>query len=348
MVDPGFAKSQYIPFDKLTDLKFDSVISADESIGPAADSDNSQSGFLLNYVQGKVTYLDSKKAQYTLNNSSSEKAIIDFDYVIYAAGRDRSYPITTDAHSLDSFLGEMDEVRSRIAAKDTVTVIGAGAVGVELAGDIKFKFPQKTVNLIHPHALFPPESLLEEFKKQACQSLQRAKVNVFTNTRVDKELESGDLICTDGRTIKSDVNFWCTKHRNNTAFLANNIKKSFVTEKDNVTVNEYLQLYNPQTHESVDNFFCLGDLIDKPIIKSAGWALYCGRLVANNVAHQIVENKFVETFVDLDTIPRGMVLIAGNEEIVSELSGEVELNNANYVNEYKDYCMGKVRATLTC
>lgn len=348
VVDPEFAKSQYVAFDHLTDVKFDAVISADDTVRAVDDAPNAGAGFLLNYVQGRVTYLDTRKAQYTLNGAPEDKAIIDFDYVIYAAGRDRTWPITPDAFSLAGFVEEMDRARQTIAAHQTVSVIGAGAVGIELAGDIKFKFPHKTVNLIHPHPLFPPEPLLEDFRRQAQQSLQRAQVNVITNTRVARELDSGDLETTDGRTIASGVNFWCTSHRNNTTVLASALKKSFVTATNNVTVNEYLQLHNPATNEVVDNFFCLGDLIDKPIIKSAGWALYCGRLVANNLAHHLLENRFVETFADLNTIPRGMVIIAGNEEIVSELSGVVELNNANYVNEYKDYCMGKVRATLTC
>ena len=46
----------------------------------------------INYVHGRVTYLNQHKAQYTLGSPVSEKAIIEFDYVILATGRDRTGP----------------------------------------------------------------------------------------------------------------------------------------------------------------------------------------------------------------------------------------------------------------
>ena len=48
----------------------------------------------------------------------------------------------------------MAKVKQDIERADIVSVIGAGAVGIEIAGDIKTEFPNKTVNLIHPHETF--------------------------------------------------------------------------------------------------------------------------------------------------------------------------------------------------
>ena len=93
-------------------------------------------------------------------------------------------------------------------------------------------------------------------------------------------------------------------------------------------------------------FFVLGDLVELPIIKSAGWAMYMGRQVANNLSNLIFNGIFVEPFPDLNAIPYGMVIVGGNNEIISELAGEVEVDNEHYKQEYEDYCIGKIRATI--
>lgn len=344
MVDVEFAKTQFVPFEYLNDLVFDSVILTDEKVAEIGKGNNTPAGFLLNYVHGTVTYLDDKRAQYSVH-SLDEKAFIDFDFVVYAAGRDRAWPISPRGHTLPQFLDEMSQFTKSVEQHDTISVIGAGAVGIEVAGDIKFKYPNKSVSLIHPHALFPPEPLQDAFKNLTRESLERAGVQVITNARVEKELSSGDLVLTDGRTIKSQFNYWSNHHHNNTKMISKTLHHYLSTE-NNIYVNQYLQLERDGI--TISNFFAIGDLVEMPMIKSAGWAMYMGRQVANNLIHLLTENVFVEPFPDLNTVPKGMVLIAGNEEIVSELSGEIELNNKNYSQEYKDYCLGKVRATLAC
>lgn len=342
-VDSEFAPSQFVSWLGIENLSFDKIVSNDPLVQPSLLKKNDI--FELNFVHGKVTYLDERKAQYLLNNSS-EKAVIDFDYVVYAAGRTRGWPVTPEAHNMEVYKAEMVRSEAQITENSVVSVIGAGAVGVELAGDIKHRFPNKTVNLIHPHLSFPPEPLSDAFKKLTYKSLLDAGVNIFTETRVEREEASGHLITTDGRTIPSQLNHWCTSHKNNTEMLSSGLQKRFVSPKGNVFVNEYLQLYDPETDETINNFLCVGDLVEKPIIKSAGWAMYMGRQTAHNLVSLIFEDRLVEPFPDVSKMPKGMVIIAGNGEVISELSGDVELNNLGYVEEYRDYCMGKVRATL--
>ena len=359
IVDNDFARSQYIPFDKLHDLSFDSTLSKDEILvkmmDECANNDleghkpNKYYGITLNYIHGKVTNLDVNTAKYELvdeHKQSTEESTIDFDYVVMATGRDRSWPTTPKAYTMDYYAKEMNHAREQFLNHDIVTIIGAGAVGIEMAGDIKHKFPNKTVRLIHAHALFPPEPLKDDFKKMIYDSLVRGGVEVRENVRVKEELENGDLITTNGETIKSSYNFWCNYHRNNYEFLSPELQKTYVTEQHDITINNYLQLFHEPTKQTVPHFFVLGDLVELPIIKSAGWAMYMGRQVANNIMNLIYNGLLVEPLPDLASIPRGMVLVGGSEDIVSELAGEVELNHAGYVQEYKDYCVGKVRATM--
>ncbi|EGV60642.1 hypothetical protein PSN45_001586 [Yamadazyma tenuis] len=358
IVDTEFAQTQFVSFDRLNNFKIDRVVSANDDVvselapSPAETSDNNLAGVNVNYVQGHVTYLDETKAQYTLvadTGASCGQAVVDFDYVILATGRDRNWPTTPKAYTHKSFLREMDDSMVRIDAANTISIVGGGAVGIELAGDLKHFRPHKTINLIHPHASIPPEPLQEEFKRLALDSLCQSGVNVILNTRieapksVDLGTTSGDLSTTSGGTITSDLNIWCTAHRNNTSLLAGHLKQ-FVTPKNDILVNEYLQL-KCEDH-IISNFFVLGDLVSLDIIKSAGWACYHGRQVANNLTSLIFDNTFVEPTPALDQVPRGMVLVAGNGELICELGGEVSKNVPDFVEEYKDYCFGRLRATL--
>ena len=66
-----------------------------------------------------------------------------------------------------------------------ISIIGGGAVGIELAAEIKLHYPNKVVNLIHPSWYLPPEPILDAFKNKTLQSLKQANINVFLNTRID-------------------------------------------------------------------------------------------------------------------------------------------------------------------
>lgn len=345
IVDVEFAKTQYVSFEDLSDLKFDKVISNQSEVleNLPSTTSNNEAGFELNFVHGKITHLDEKTAEYQLVESD-ETATISFDYVILASGRDRKWPTTPDAYTTRSYIEEMNKSKSEIVSSNVVSVIGAGAVGVEIAGDIKHYHPEKVVNLFHPHETFPPEPLSTEFQSVTYKSLLDSGINIYLNTRIAKELDNGDLQTTDGEIIKSELNYWCTSHTNNISILSDRLKKEFVTVRNNVLVNEYLQLLNKD--KKLDTFFCIGDIVELPIIKSAGWAMYMGRLVANNILSMIMDNILIEPFPDLAQMPKGMVIVAGNGEIISELSGEVEVNHSGYVQEYKDYCIGKIRSTI--
>ena len=387
IVDTEFAKTQYLPFNKLNHVRFNNIVSS-EKPEVYADKENGETWYVdddaeefpdvdVTFVQGTVTYLDDHKAEYVLNDmkddtaedstatatataasAANETGSIDFDYVVMASGRDRNWPTTPSANTMDEYLQDMNKSRSMVENANIISVVGAGAVGIEIAGDIKLRFPEKTVNLVHPHEVFPPEPLSLEFKRLIQDSIERAGVNIYLNTRINrtKSSDTGDLITTEtGKTIPSEINFWCTAKHNNIAFLSPEIASKYVAHGQ-INVNEYLQLHSQVaqgqstnttlTTTTVPNFFVLGDLVNLPIIKSAGWAMYMGRQTANNITSLIFEDTLIEPLPDLKEMPRGMVLVGGQEEIVSELAGEVNLNHEGYKKEYLDYCIGKIRATL--
>lgn len=354
VVSPDFAKTQYVPMSDFKNLTFDHVFTEHQEISNALETrsnlenDNFLAGIEITFVHGHVTRIGNKTASYTLSaiekTPASANETIQFDYAILASGRDRAWPTTPRGFTLPSFMEEMVEFRNKVDAADRISVVGAGAVGIEMAGDIKHEFPHKTVSLIHPHPTAPPEPLSTGFSEEIAKSLLKAGVKVLYNTRIMSEKDDGTLVTQNGDEIPTDLAVWCTSHSNNIDILNENLCKRFVSAKRNLHVNEYLQLTNESDIEP--RIFAAGDLVELPIIKSAGWAMYMGRQCAHNITSMILDDRLAEPFPDLLKMPRGMVLVAGNGEIISELCGEVELNNENYTHEYKDYCLNKVMVTL--
>ncbi|KAI5965646.1 uncharacterized protein KGF55_001008 [Candida pseudojiufengensis] len=363
IVDLEFAKTQYIPFNKLDHLRFNHIISNnsdtnfDDSWYVSENKEEISKNIEINFIHGECTFLDTSIAKYKLNTNEIDvedtkienlMGEVEFDYVVMASGRDRNWPTTPKSQTNDIYLEEMSKAYKKISNAETISVIGAGAVGIEIAGDIKTKFPNKCINLIHPHDYFPNEPLSIEFKSMIQDSIERNGINIYLNTRIqkenDQEITEGNLKTTTNKTIESNLNIWCNSKYNNLQYLSNSLKNQFITEDNQIKINDYLQLDNSIL--TIPNFFVLGDLVNLPIIKSAGWALFFGRQTASNITSLIFENKVVEPLPDLSKMPRGMVLVGGNDEIISELAGDVSLNHEGYKKEYLDYCIGKVRATL--
>lgn len=344
MVSADFASTQYVDYESFKNFKFDRVISSDaESVKLAnrssGDSNKPESKrYTFQWIQAKITKLEESSAEYQLEYSG-EKEVIGFDYAIIASGRDRTYPVAPKARSKKEFVNEMQSFIDSFKDKDIISIVGGGAVGIELASEIKLHFPEKQVNLIHPHGTLPPEPLSDDFKSKVIASLENARIKLLLNTRIALEAD-GVLITTDGRRIRSDFTFWTNSKNNNLAFLGDEIRKVYLSPAGNLYVNKYFQLsYNDQT---LPNIMGIGDVVDLPIIKTAGWAMYMGSLVAQNLIELLHGKEFSKAMIASEDIPKGMLLVGGNADIISQNQGAVEVNNKDFVELYKTYWVDRI------
>lgn len=338
LVDMEFAPSQYFKYTDIGGLGIHRVIDANGNIKFANNKEDKDDLFEITCIQGKVLNVGENEANFTINGG--DKRNIKFDYVILASGRDRNYPVTPAGRTKEEFLKEMKEFYDIISNEDikTISIIGAGAVGIELSGEIKHFFPNKHVNLIHPHDSFPPEPLSGELKEAVKKSLERARIDIHYNTRIEKELENGDLLTTSGSIIKSDLNYWSTSKYNNIKIVDECLRSDFLLPDSTLRVNDMLQLSNGE--KTIQNFFCIGDIADLPIIKTAGWALFMAAIVGKNIVSNFFGEEMVERLPPTEKMPRGILLVCGNGDVISSNNGIVEVNNPEYVEAYKDYRFG--------
>src|SRR6266481_1948943 len=70
------------------------------------------------------------------------------DYVVLATGSSYPFPAKTDLVDTDHAQEKVRQTHDALAAADRVLLIGAGPVGIELAGEIRHVWPEKTIMLL--------------------------------------------------------------------------------------------------------------------------------------------------------------------------------------------------------
>ena len=102
------------------------------------------------FVCGRVIEIDASGVR--LANG----AAIEADIVVVATGSHYAAPFKPQGDSAAEFSVRLAEVAAQVRAADRVAIVGAGAVGVELAGEIKAVFKDKPVALLSSaYRLFP-------------------------------------------------------------------------------------------------------------------------------------------------------------------------------------------------
>ncbi|KAL4914629.1 hypothetical protein BDW62DRAFT_190011 [Aspergillus aurantiobrunneus] len=135
--------------------------------------------------------------------------VVDYEYLVIATGSTR--PVPGQVHSTGRAEGcdELRAVQGVIQESQRIAAVGAGAVGVELAADIKDVYPEKEVTLVHSRS-----QVLNRFggrlQEYALDALRELDVRVLLNERprVPDEggiVKSAALVFSDGREEVFDL-----------------------------------------------------------------------------------------------------------------------------------------------
>jgi NADH dehydrogenase FAD-containing subunit len=89
---------------------------------------------------------------------------ITFDYLIIALGSSYTLPSRIGPSVRSSALTQYTTVRAAVERANSVLVIGAGAVGTELAAEVATDFPGKKVTLVNAHSYFGVAGLTDKVR----------------------------------------------------------------------------------------------------------------------------------------------------------------------------------------
>jgi NADH dehydrogenase FAD-containing subunit len=204
------------------------------------------------------------------------------DYIVLATGSDYPFPAKSD---VDGSAAAHDKFRAAHAALDAagrVLLIGAGPVGIELAGEIKAVWPDKHVTLLDAADDVLGERFRPDLKAELRRQLADIGVEVLLSSPLRQapptapgELGEFTAVTRSGHEVSADVWFRCYGVSPVSDYLAGELATA--RQPDGfVTVTPQLQVTGQ------DRVFAVGDVSDADH-KMAGIAGRQAQVVADNI-----------------------------------------------------------------
>jgi len=288
----------------------------------------------IKFRMGSPISIDHKNKEVKLDSSE----VLKFDHLIVALGSvsaDFGIPGVTEfalgmktVHEALTIRAEImrrfeDLCRFEDETKLSISVIGGGPTGVEMAGAIAelIRGPLKSdqanaaahikVSLIEAGPrLLPPfaPSLSERTKKD----LEKLGVKVLLNTAV-KAIEHRKIILKDDSVLSSEITIWAAGVKGSDAMAQLNLP----TNGNRVAVEPTMQVKN------YPNIWALGDIAGalgkdgRPLPMVAPVAIQQGKFIAKQIA-RLIANKPLADFKYLD---KGSMATIGRNKAIVQVKG---------------------------
>ncbi|KAJ2657634.1 hypothetical protein IWW48_004440 [Coemansia sp. RSA 1200] len=257
--------------------------------------------------------------------------VVPFDYLVIALGETRAAPIGTDALTKDQFVATLGAVHRQIRQARTVAVVGAGAVGIEMAADIKCDFQDKHVILAHSRALPLPGPFKDEFRRQVVGILETIGVDVMLGQRVIEQAPSASadgnvitpapapapapttggsdeeggggggggggsgytLTLADGRRVAADCVIRCLGAELDSTMGLLDLPVDSSDSTGPILGPSGIRVRDTMQVDSdrYPNIYACGDICSRDKVKLAGVAMYGGYIAARNIARSVLVQK---------------------------------------------------------
>ncbi|KAF7289860.1 Apoptosis-inducing factor [Mycena indigotica] len=229
--------------------------------------------FIQDSVQSITQQIGESSGFLTLASGQT----VPYDILVLATGLAWSYPI-----AFPDSLGDVQEyVKSRqdeFAGAENYLLVGGGAIGCELAGELKDIWPAKDVTIVHGQRLLLNDSYSERYRRRVANDLAKRGVNLQLNELVPIDNITADSVTTqNGLKIAAGLVVKTTGASGpNTAYIQS-LGSGVLTPAGFVKVQPTLQLLD------FPNVFAAGDIVEWPEQKQAIKAQDHAALVAKNV-----------------------------------------------------------------
>jgi apoptosis-inducing factor 2 len=233
-------------------------------------------------IRGKAVSVDPNGV--TL--ASGER--VEADYLVLATGSSYPYPARPRQASTGTAeaLNDLRATHGELSGAGRVLILGAGPVGLELAGEIKEVWPDKHVVVVEKGDQLMP-GFLPEVRDDLRIQLDKLGIELrlgtgLTAPPVTEPGRAGRFTVTTGTgdQIVADIWFRAFGVRVNSDYLADG-KLSPRTARATVPVTERLNV------KGYEHVYALGDITDLTDPKMASYAQDHAQVVATNISAQL-------------------------------------------------------------
>lgn len=275
----------------------------------------------ITMIQGKATGVDPASKRATiLETATQSPRDLAYDYLVVATGLRRAWPVVPQSLYRKQYLTEAGSHISAVTdAPAGVVVVGGGAVGIEMAAELKTVRPKIRVTLVHSRdKLLSSEDLPDECKDKALELVRDAGVETILGRRLasteEVTREDGRKVTqvtfTDGQKMDASVVIMAVSRAvPSTEFLP----REALDEEGLIKARPEMRFAGDVPNADVH--FGVGDAIKWSGIKRCGGAMHMGYYAAHNI-HELVLEKLKGTtpkFLELGEIPPMIGLAVGKK-----------------------------------
>ncbi|PSK88096.1 NADH dehydrogenase FAD-containing subunit [Murinocardiopsis flavida] len=204
------------------------------------------------------------------------------DYTVLATGASYPFPAKTDTDDSATSKTRIRAAHAELAQAENVLLLGAGPVGLELAGEIKAAWSGKSVTIVDPAAAIVP-AYPDEFRAEVRRQLDDLGVELVLGTSLSTNPPSAageaapfTVLTESGREITADIWFRCFGSAPATGYLGDDLAAA---RRGDGRLDVTLELRLP----GQERVFAIGDITAVPEAKRASAAGKHAEVVAANI-----------------------------------------------------------------
>jgi apoptosis-inducing factor 2 len=256
---------------------------------------------------------------------------VDADYIVLATGSDYPFPAKSDIDSTADAHAKVRATHVALQAAPRVLLVGAGPVGVELAGEIKAVWPDKQVTLLDVADDVLGTRFRPDLKAEVRRQLEAIGVELMLSSPLLEapqgapgELGTFTVETESGRQVSADIWFRCYGVSPVSDYLAGDLAAARGPDGF-IEVTPYLQVTGQ------DRVFAVGD-VSAADHKMAGIASRQAQLVADNIRALIAGDGELGTWQQK---PPAIIVPIGPEGGSGQFPDTEELVSPEQVAEFK-------------
>jgi NADH dehydrogenase FAD-containing subunit len=254
------------------------------------------------------------------------------DYLVLATGSGYPFPAKSDVDGTDQAHSKVRDTHTALAAADRVLLLGAGPVGIELAGEIKAVWPDKRVTLVDMADDVLGERYRPDLKAELRRQLDELGVELLLGSPLKAdppngvgELGSFTVTTRSGAEVTADIWFRCYGVAPASDFLAGG--QAAARRPDGfVEVTPELRVAGQ------DRVFALGDVSAADPNKGAGVAGRQAQVVAGNIRALITGDGELARY---EPAPPSIIIPVGPDGGAGQRHGSENLVPAEVVSQLK-------------